>query len=130
MIGSMVFNEDAMRRAAAFGYSTATDLADWLVMELAMPFRQAHHVTGAVVKAAEEQGVAELCDLPLAAFQAIEPRINADAIARLSVASSVAARTSLGGTAPVRVREQVQAWRKRLELDTDDQRPINQHPVA
>ncbi|MEN9856439.1 MAG: hypothetical protein RLZZ157_1565 [Pseudomonadota bacterium] len=130
MMGSMVFNEEAMRRAAAFGYSTATDLADWLVMELAMPFRQAHHVTGAVVKAAEEQGVAELCDLPLAAFQAIEPRINADAIARLSVASSVAARTSLGGTAPVRVREQVQAWRTRLELDTDDQRPINQRPVA
>lgn len=116
MMESMAFNRDAMRTAATFGYSTATDLADWLVRDLNMPFREAHHVTGAVVKAAETAGVAELCDLPLTAFQAIEPRITQAAIALLSVEASVAARTSLGGTAPVRVAEQISRLRDLLHL--------------
>jgi argininosuccinate lyase len=116
MMDSMVFNRDAMRTAATYGYSTATDLADWLVRDLNMPFREAHHVTGAVVKAAEMAGVAELCDLPLTAFQAIEPRITKDAIVLLSVEASVAARTSLGGTAPVRVVEQISRMRDILNL--------------
>jgi argininosuccinate lyase len=116
MMESMVFDRDVMRKAATFGYSTATDLADWLVAQLNMPFREAHHVTGAVVKAAEEAGIAELCDLPLAAFQAIDPRITQEAIAKLSVEASVAARTSLGGTAPARVREQIARLQSLLNL--------------
>jgi argininosuccinate lyase len=116
MMETMSFNQDAMRKAATFGYSTATDLADWLVRELNMPFREAHHVTGAVVKVAETAGVAELCDLPLATFQAVEPRITAQAVALLSVEASVAARTSYGGTAPVRVREQITRLQNLLNL--------------
>jgi argininosuccinate lyase len=116
MMESMVFDRDVMRKAATFGYSTATDLADWLVAQLNMPFREAHHVTGAVVKAAEEAGIAELCDLPLAAFQAIDPRITQEAIAKLSVEAAVAARTSLGGTAPARVREQIARLQSLLNL--------------
>jgi argininosuccinate lyase len=116
MMESMIFNQDALRKAATFGYSTATDLADWLVRDLNMPFREAHHVTGAVVKAAEAAGVAELCDLPLATFQAVEPRITAQAVALLSVEASVAARTSFGGTAPVRVREQIIRLQNLLNL--------------
>ena len=76
MIETMSFNRDVLRAAAAKGYSTATDLADWLVRELKIPFREAHHITGAVVKRAEELGIAELSNLPLSEFQAIEPRIN------------------------------------------------------
>jgi argininosuccinate lyase len=116
MMDTISFDRDAMRKAATFGYSTATDLADWLVSAINMPFREAHHVTGAVVKAAEAAGVEELCDLPLSAFQAIEPRITNQAIARLSVEASVAARTSLGGTAPVRVREQIARMQDLLNL--------------
>jgi argininosuccinate lyase len=117
MMQSVTFNRDAMRQAATFGYSTATDLADWLVRVLNMPFREAHHVTGAVVKAAEAAGIAELCDVPLATFQAIEPRIDASVIALLSVEASVAARDSYGGTAPKRVLEQVKRLRQALQLD-------------
>jgi argininosuccinate lyase len=116
MMETMTFDRATMRKAATFGYSTATDLADWLVAHLNMPFREAHHVTGAVVKAAEEAGIGELCDLPLATFQAIEPRITSEAIARLSVEASVAARTSLGGTAPVRVVEQIARLQSLLNL--------------
>jgi argininosuccinate lyase len=114
MMASMTFNRAAMREAAARGYSTATDLADWLVRELGLPFREAHHITGAVVKRAEEAGAATLADLPLADFQKIEPRITAAAHAALTVEQSVAARSSYGGTAPVRVREQVALWQERL----------------
>ncbi len=117
MMQSVTFNRDAMRQAATYGYSTATDLADWLVRDLNMPFREAHHVTGAVVKAAEAAGIAELCDVPLATFQAIEPRIDASVIALLSVEASVAARDSYGGTAPKRVLEQVKRLRQALHLD-------------
>jgi argininosuccinate lyase len=110
MMGGLRFDRATLRAAATRGYSTATDLADWLVRVPGLPFREAHHVTGAIVKAAEAAGVAELCDLPLEAFQAIEPRIDAEAVAALSVEASVAARRSFGGTAPERVREQVARW--------------------
>ena len=85
-----------------------------------MPFREAHHVTGAIVKRAEEKGVAELANLPLAEFQSVEPRITEAARAALTVEQSVASRASYGGTAPVRVREQIAAWKKRLTETTDE----------
>ena len=102
-----------MKAAAGAGYSTATDLADWLVRELKMPFREAHHVTGRIVAAAERKGVA-LEDLPLAAMQEIEPRITSDALKVLSVERSVASRVSMGGTAPANVRREATKWLKRL----------------
>jgi argininosuccinate lyase len=102
-----------MRAAADSGFSTATDLADWLVRELNIPFREAHHITGAAVKAAEAAGVA-LPDLPLAELQKIEKRITDKVFAVLTVEASVASRQSYGGTAPLRVREQVAAWTKEL----------------
>ncbi len=120
MMETIAFDRAALRAAAARGYSTATDLADWLVRDLAMPFREAHHVTGAVVKRAEQAGVAELADLPLADFQAIEPRITEAARALLTVEQSAASRASLGGTAPVRVREQAALWRERLARESLD----------
>jgi argininosuccinate lyase len=103
-----------MRQAAAAGYATATDLADWLVRHLKLPFREAHRITGQIVAAAEAQG-STLDDLPLAAMQAIEPRITADVHAVLSVEASVRSRTSLGGTAPVCVRRQARKWLKALD---------------
>jgi argininosuccinate lyase len=114
MMATASFKPAAMRTAATFGYSTATDLADWLVRALNMPFREAHHVTGAVVKRAEDLGVAELCDLPLNEAQAIEPRITAEALAALSVEASVSARTSYGGTAPEQVIARVHEAKARL----------------
>jgi argininosuccinate lyase len=81
-----------------------------------MPFREAHHVTGRIVGKASEAGVA-LDQLPLAAMQAIEPKITADALSVLSVRSSVASRTSFGGTSPKNVREQAESWLKRLQND-------------
>jgi len=112
MITDMSVNALAMRTAAVVGYSTATDLADWLVRSLDMPFRDAHHVTGRLVKLAEERGIG-LADLPLADLQSVEPRITEDAHAVLSVEASVASRTSLGGTAPERVREAATKARER-----------------
>jgi argininosuccinate lyase len=113
MIATMTPNVERMRAAAASGFSTATDLADWLVRALNIPFREAHHITGAAVKAAEQANVA-LPDLPLATLQGIEPRITDKVFAILTVEASVASRQSYGGTAPVRVREQVAAWKERL----------------
>lgn len=113
MVRDMEPDTARMRAAAGQGYSTATDLADWLVRELGMPFREAHHVTGRIVAAAETAGVA-LEALPLAAMQAIEPRIGKAVFGVLSVENSVASRTSLGGTAPKNVRAQAKAWLKRL----------------
>jgi argininosuccinate lyase len=107
---------EAMRAAAGRGYSTATDLADWLVKELKMPFREAHHVTGAIVKAAEAKGV-DLDFLPLADMQAIEPRITKAVFSVLSVENSVKSRTSYGGTAPQNVRKMARQWLRRLEKD-------------
>jgi argininosuccinate lyase len=105
---------EAMRAAAGRGFATATDLADWLVRELKMPFRDAHHVTGTIVKAAETQGV-DLDKLPLAAMQAVEPRITNAVYSVLSVDKSVKTRRSYGGTAPQNVAKMARAWLKRLE---------------
>jgi argininosuccinate lyase len=115
MIDTITFKRDAMREAAARGYSTATDLADWLVRELKLPFREAHEVTGRIVRRAEDQGVAELAQLPLSDFQAIEPRITDAARALLTVEKSVESRDSYGGTAPARVREQIERWKEMFE---------------
>jgi len=123
MMETITFDREAMREAAARGYSTATDLADWLVRELGLPFREAHHIVGAVVKRAEAAKAATLADLPLKDFQAVEPRITEAARALLTVEQSAASRASLGGTAPVRVREQAALWRERFdreELEGED----------
>ncbi len=103
----------AMRAAAGRGYSTATDLADWLVQALGLPFRDAHHVTGRVVARAEALSVG-LDALPLAELQAIEPRITAEAQKRLTVEASVASRTVYGGTAPQNVEKAARTWLDRL----------------
>jgi argininosuccinate lyase len=116
MVRDLVADKAAMEKAAGDGYATATDLADWLVRTLKMPFREAHHVTGRIVGKASEAGV-PLDQLPLAAMQAIEPRITQDVLGVLSVKSSVASRTSFGGTAPKNVRAQAESWRKRLQID-------------
>jgi len=117
MIRDMVPNKDALRNATegepGKGFITATDLADWLVRVLNMPFRNAHHVTGRVVALAESQQKA-MADLSLEELQAIEPGITAAIYDVLSVENSLASRTSQGGTAPVRVREAVQAARHRF----------------
>jgi len=104
---------ERMAEAAGAGYSTATDLADWLVRKLNLPFRQAHHVTGAAVKQAEALGLG-LADLPIEAYRSIEPRIDPDVYQVLSPAASVASRTSYGGTAPAEVRKQIARWKERL----------------
>lgn len=104
----------AMKAAAGRGYATATDLADWLVRELKLPFRDAHHITGSIVKLAESKG-AELENLPLADFQKIEPKITKAVFSVLSVDNSVKSRTSYGGTAPQNVLKMARAWAKRLE---------------
>ncbi len=105
--------EEKLRAAAAHGFSTATDLADWLVRTLNMPFRQAHHVTGALVAMAEEKGV-DLADLSLEEMQAVEPRITEDVQSVLTVENSVRSRTSYGGTAPENVRRMARWWLERL----------------
>ncbi|SDD80762.1 argininosuccinate lyase [Kordiimonas lacus] len=114
MIEDLKPNTDAMAAAAGQSFSTATDLADWLVRVLGLPFRDAHHVTGAVVKAAEQLGV-DLENLPLEAMQTIEPRITSDVFDVLSVSASVSSRTSFGGTAPANVKKAVKAARKALK---------------
>jgi argininosuccinate lyase len=113
MLRDLAPNAPRLREAAAAGFSTATDLADWLVRTLGMPFRDAHHVTGAVVRRAETLGV-DLPELPLAEMQAVEPRITAAVYGVLGVENSVRSRVSFGGTAPERVREQIALWRGRL----------------
>jgi argininosuccinate lyase len=114
MVDDLEPNGEAMRAAAGAGFSTATDLADWLVRVLGLPFREAHHITGRIVAAAEARG-ATLDTLPLAAMQEVEPRITEDVFSVLSVESSVKSRTSYGGTAPQNVRKMARAWIKRLE---------------
>jgi argininosuccinate lyase len=113
MVGDMRANAPALEAAAASGFSTATDLADWLVRELGMPFRQAHHVTGALVATAEAAGV-DLPELSLEQMRMADPRIHEGVHDVLGVRNSVASRVSYGGTAPARVREQVALWRGRL----------------
>ena len=109
-VESATFDQKRMREAAAAGFSTATDLADWLVREAGIPFREAHHLTGRAVKAAEERGCG-LEQLPLEVLLDIDERITERAFDVLSVDASVASRTSYGGTAPERVREQVERWK-------------------
>ena len=114
MVDDLKPNADAMRRAAEAGYPTATDLADWIVSQLGMPFRDAHHIAGSIVKRAETLGVS-LDKVPLDEMQKVEPAITAKVYDVLTLDASVNARTSFGGTAPVRVREQVQFWRETLQ---------------
>jgi len=105
-----------MKVAAGEGYATATDLADWLVRTLKMPFRDAHHVTGRIVALAAKEGVA-LHELPLKAMREVEPKITAEVFNVLSVEASVKSRTSFGGTAPKNVLAQAKGWLKRLEKE-------------
>jgi argininosuccinate lyase len=114
MVRDMVPNADEMRKAAATGFSTATDLADWLVRTLKMPFRDAHHVTGSLVAMAEKKGV-DLPELPLEAMQKVEPRITKDVYKVLTVENSVASRESFGGTAPKNVKREAKRWLKLLK---------------
>jgi argininosuccinate lyase len=116
MVRDLVPDQARMKLAAGEGYATATDLADWLVRTLKMPFRDAHHVTGRIVGVASKQGVA-LHELPLKDMQAVEPKITAAVMDVLSVEASVKSRMSYGGTAPKNVRAQAKGWLKRLEKE-------------
>jgi argininosuccinate lyase len=113
MVADMTANREVLAAAAASGFSTATDLADWLVRELGLPFREAHHVTGALVAMADARGV-DLPDLTLAQMQTVHAGIREDVFGVLGVENSVRSRTSYGGTAPDRVREQIARWRASL----------------
>ncbi|MBK9081422.1 MAG: argininosuccinate lyase [Rhizobiales bacterium] len=115
MIGDLTIDRAKMKAAAGAGYATATDLADWLVRTLKTPFREAHHVTGSLVKMASARGVG-LEELSLADMQSVEPRITQEVFGVLGVERSVASRTSYGGTAPDNVRAQAKAWAARLGL--------------
>jgi argininosuccinate lyase len=114
MVADMTINAGAMKAAAGAGHATATDLADWLVRVLDVPFRDAHRITGQIVQVADANGCA-LDQLDIAAMQEIERRITPDVFAVLGVENSVRSRTSYGGTAPDRVREAVRAARRRLD---------------
>jgi argininosuccinate lyase len=113
MVRDMTPDVARMRTAAGEGYATATDLADWLVRTLKMPFREAHHATGRIVAATAAENI-PLHELPLAAMQAVEKRITKDVFAVLSVDNSVKSRSSLGGTAPKNVRREASRWLKVL----------------
>jgi argininosuccinate lyase len=116
MVRDLTTDGKRMKAAAGAGYSTATDLADWLVRKLGMPFREAHHVTGRIVGLASTRGIA-LEKLTLAEMQAVEPRMTSEVFSVLGVEKSVKSRTSYGGTAPANVRRQAKAWLKRLAGD-------------
>ena len=113
MIADLKPDRARMAAAAGAGFSTATDLADWLVRRLDLPFRRAHHVAGAAVKRAEALGLG-LVELPLEELQAIEPGVTADVFEVLTPEASVASRSSYGGTAPDQVRRQIALWKERL----------------
>ncbi len=113
MVRDMTPNRDALEAAAGTGFSTATDLADWLVRVLGMPFRDAHHVTGSLVAMAEAAGC-DLPDLTLEQMQTVEAGITGDIFDVLGVHNSVASRVSYGGTAPTRVKEQIARWKEIL----------------
>jgi len=113
MVADLTVNAEAMKLAAGSGYSTATDLADWLVREANVPFREAHYISGRAVALAESRGCG-LADLALEDFKGIDARIDERVFDVLSVEKSVASRTSFGGTAPQNVFAQAQYWRKRL----------------
>ncbi len=114
MIGDIEINRQNMAKAAGSGFSTATDLADWLVREIGLPFRDAHHITGSAVAMAEKKGC-ELDGLGLDDLQTLEPKINKGIFDVLSVENSVKSRTSFGGTAPANVKKQVAFWREKLQ---------------
>ncbi len=114
MVADMTANRDNLKAAAASGFSTATDLADWLVRELGLPFRDAHHVTGSLVAMAEGKGC-DLPDLTLEDMQTVHDGIRADVFDVLGVENSVASRTSYGGTAPSQVRARVAHWKEALK---------------
>ena len=114
MVADLTANPEKMRAACEPGYPTATDLADWVVRVLKKPFREAHHIAGSIVKAAETKSVT-LDKLPLADMQAIEPAMTQDVFKVLTPEASVASRMSLGGTAPARVKEQLHHWRSILK---------------
>ncbi|WP_303853088.1 argininosuccinate lyase [Bartonella apis] len=113
MIGDLEVNRDVMKKAAGSGYSTATDLADWLVRKLGLPFREAHHITGHAVALAEKKKC-NLSDLTLEDLKTVYPDITEDVFDVLSVEKSVQSRKSYGGTAPQEVRRQIDYWKKRL----------------
>ena len=114
MAEGITVQPEAMEAAARRGYATATDLADWLVRVLGLPFRDAHHVTGRLVAEASARGVG-LEDLPLVAMQEIEPRITGSVLDVLGVDASVRSRTSFGGTAPGNVSREAAGWLRRLD---------------
>ena len=116
MVSDLEPDTSRMRKAAAEGYATATDLADWLVRTLKIPFREAHNLTGRIVAKAAEVGV-PLHRLPLATMREVEPRISEDVFSVLSVDRSVRSRTSFGGTAPKNVRAQARKWLRKLEKE-------------
>jgi argininosuccinate lyase len=113
MVRDMTGNRTELAAAAGSGFSTATDLADWLVRVLGLPFRDAHHVTGALVGMAEQQGC-DLPDLTLAQMQTVHDGISEGVFDVLTVENSVNSRMSYGGTAPAQVRAQVARWQELL----------------
>ncbi|WP_297368848.1 argininosuccinate lyase [Acidocella sp.] len=113
MVTDLKADEPRMAALAGSGFSTATDLADWLVRVLKMPFRDAHHVTGRIVRLAEAQGI-DISELSLAEMQSVEPRITDEIFGVLTIQASVASRTSYGGTAPANVAQQAALWQERL----------------
>jgi argininosuccinate lyase len=113
MVSDMHINTAAMKKAAGAGFATATDLADWLVRALNIPFREAHHITGRAVALAEQKKTT-LENLDLSELQSLHPGITAEVFSVLTVEKSVRSRTSFGGAAPVEVRKQVRYWKKRI----------------
>ncbi|MEY3877898.1 MAG: argininosuccinate lyase [Pseudomonadota bacterium] len=114
MVANVTFNTPRMRDVAGSGFSTATDLADWLVREFGMPFREAHHVTGSVVKSCEARGIG-LSDITVDDLSAVNPALAGCNLPDLSIEGSVNSRTSAGGTAPIRVKEAISTAKKELE---------------
>ncbi|MEU9735658.1 argininosuccinate lyase [Streptomyces sp. NPDC048002] len=114
MIGDMTARVPEMRAAAGAAHATATDLADWLTRELGMPFREAHHITGRLVRLADERG-RDLAELTVAEMREVDERVHEGVLAVLGVEDSVASRRSLGGTAPECVAREVEVWRGRIE---------------
>ena len=113
MVSDMKPNEKILLEAANQGFSTATDLADWLVKELKIPFRKSHEITGKIVELADRSGC-NLIDLDLASLKSIEDRITEKIFSVLTVDASVTSRNSYGGTSPAQVEAQVKLWKKRL----------------
>jgi argininosuccinate lyase len=114
MVADLTANPERLRAACEAGYPTATDLADWLVRVLKKPFREAHHIAGAIVRLAEEKGL-RLDQLSLAEMRTVEPAITEEVFPVLSLESSVNSRMSFGGTAPARVAEQLFIWREKFK---------------